>query len=100
MIRTETTKSVNAQSLPNFTDLNQSRQFFIEGNKQIERGIQLLQQDLRLPEIGIPKHSYRSQDIQNSDSIYAEAKLQPMSEEAVSDCELNCSFWQLMKCDR
>lgn len=75
----------NTQSLPNFTDFNQSSQFFNQGHEQIEQEIKLLQQDLRLPEIEIPDNSYRSQDIQNSNSIYAEAKLQPLSEEALID---------------
>lgn len=95
----EASEPVNVQRLPNFTDLNQSSQFFIEGNKQIEREIKLLQQDLKLPEIEIPENSYRSQDIQNSDSVYAEAKLQPMSEKVASNWELSCSFWQIMKCN-
>ena len=47
-------RSANAQ-YPVFVDLNQSRQFFNEGNKIMERQIKLLQQKQKLPQIKLPE---------------------------------------------
>lgn len=98
---TITAHPVNAQSITNFVDLNQSRQFFNEGNEIIEQEAKWLQYDLDFPQIKIPEHSYRSQDISKSDFSSARVKLQPVYKEAMMDnWELGCSFWQLMECDR
>ena len=78
---------LNAQSLPNFIDFGQSSQFFNEGYEQIEREIKLLQQDLKLPKIDIPKNSYRAENIRQSNSIYTKARLQPISFQAVIDSQ-------------
>ena len=91
---------LNAQSITNFVDLNQSRQFFNEGNEIMEREIKWLQYDLEFPQVKIPEHSYRSQNTE-SDFLSARVKLQPMFKEAAMDnWELGCSFWQLIECDR
>ena len=45
----------NGQHPINFVDLNQSRQFFNEGHEAVEREIQWLQQDRKLPKIELPK---------------------------------------------
>ena len=101
---TITAHPVNAQSISNFVDLNQSRQFFNEGNEIIEREIKWLQYDLEFPQIKIPEHSYRSQNISKSDFLSTRVKLQPMYKEAARDnmdnWELGCSFSQLTECDR
>ena len=47
--------STNAQPLTNFVDLNQSRQFFENGQEQFEREINKFQQPLELPEISLPE---------------------------------------------
>lgn len=97
---TVVSRSANAQGLTNFVELNQSRQFFDEGKERIDREIQWLQQDLKL-QIKIPQHSYRSPDLQNSNSFYAEAQLQPMPKQTiVDDVRFSCSLWQIPKCDR
>ena len=44
-----------AQSLTNFVDLNQSRQFFENGREQFEREINNFPQALKLPNISLPK---------------------------------------------
>ena len=70
-----------AQESFNFVDLKQSRQFFDEGNEIMEREIvKLLQQDLELPEIKLPKNISKYQTIDESDSLYAEMKLEPISQ--------------------
>ena len=49
----------NAQHSINFVDLNQSRQFFNEGNEIIEGEIEWLQQDRQLPKIELPEDRYQ-----------------------------------------
>jgi hypothetical protein len=71
--------SASAQSLPNFNELNQSRQFFDEGNELIEREIKWLQQDVKLPQIKLPKNLPQSQTMSESYSVDARAKLKPIS---------------------
>ena len=45
----------NAQPLTNFVDLNQSRQFFENGQEQFEREINRFQQAPELPKIRLPE---------------------------------------------
>jgi hypothetical protein len=77
--------SASAQSLPNFNELNQSRQFFDEGHELIEREIKWLQQDVKLPQIKLPHNQKfpQSQTMSNSYSIYAQAKLKPISKTVI-----------------
>lgn len=60
----------NAQHPINFVDLNQSRQFFNEGHEEIEREIQWLQQDRKLPKIELPQKYSQPQARDNSYSVY------------------------------
>ena len=46
---------INAQTLTNFVDLNQSRQFFENGQKQFEREINNFPHALKQPKISLPK---------------------------------------------
>lgn len=52
----------NAQSLTNFVDLNQSRQFFENGRKQFERETNKFPQVLELPKISLPEDYERSNE--------------------------------------
>ena len=80
--------SINAQESFNFVDLNQSRQFFDEGNEIIEREIiKLLQKNLETPEIKLPENISRYQTIDESDSVYARMKLEPVSQAEIDNWE-------------
>ena len=72
--------SANAQHSIDLGEFNQSREFFDEGKEIVEEQIKWLQQDVKLPQIKLPENSFQSQDVQNPDFIYANAKLQPISE--------------------
>ena len=67
----------------NFNELNQSRQFFESGNELIEREIKWLQQDVKLPKIKLPQEYSQSQTSQGSFSLYAKAKLKPISKTVI-----------------
>mgnify|MGYP003444781589 FL=1 len=67
----------------NFNELNQSRQFFESGNELIEREIKWLQQDVKLPKIKLPQEYSQSQTSQGSFSLYAKAKLKPLSKTVI-----------------
>jgi hypothetical protein len=67
----------------NFNELNQSRQFFESGNELIEREIKWLQQDVKLPKIKLPQEHFPSQASQGSYSLYAQAKLKPISKTVI-----------------
>jgi hypothetical protein len=67
----------------NFNELNQSRQFFESGNELIEREIKWLQQDVKLPKIKLPQGHSQSQTSQGSYSLYAKAKLKPISKTVI-----------------
>jgi hypothetical protein len=75
--------SASAQPTLNFNELNQSRQFFEEGNELIEREIKWLQQDVKLPKIKLPQNHSQSQISQGSYSLYAKAKLKPISKTVI-----------------
>ena len=80
--------AANAQESFNFVDLNQSRQFFDEGNEIMEREIvKLLQQDLELPEIKLPKNISKYQTIDQSNSVYTKMKLKPISQAEIDSWE-------------
>lgn len=72
--------SVNAQQLNNFVDFNQSRQFFEEGNKIIEREIKWLGKNLELPTIKLIKDTEQPQFINNSYFIDRQLTLKPISQ--------------------
>ncbi|MEN9517557.1 MAG: hypothetical protein RLZZ381_145 [Cyanobacteriota bacterium] len=76
---TITSNSASAQPVLNFNELNQSRQFFEEGNELIEREIKWLQQNVKLPNIKLPQDHFQSQTSQGSYSLYAKAKLKPIT---------------------
>jgi hypothetical protein len=73
----------SAQHSLNFNELNQSRQFFDEGNELIEREIKWLQQDVKLPKIKLPQDCPQSQDMQGAYSLSAQAKLKPISKTVI-----------------
>ena len=70
--------SAIAQSF-NFVDLNQSRQFFNQGNSNIEHEIEALEENERLPKIKLPQNYQKPQDINKPDSLDMQHKLQSMS---------------------
>jgi hypothetical protein len=80
---TITSNSASAEPILNFNELNQSRQFFESGNELIEREIKWLQQDVKLPKIKLPQGHSQSQTIQGSYSLYAKAKLKPISKTVI-----------------
>jgi hypothetical protein len=80
---TITSNSASAEPALNFNELNQSRQFFESGNELIEREIKWLQQDVKLPKIKLPQEHSQSQTIQGSYSLYAKAKLKPISKTVI-----------------
>jgi hypothetical protein len=80
---TITSNSASAEPALNFNELNQSRQFFESGNELIEREIKWLQQDVKLPKIKLPQEYSQSQTSQGSYSLYAKAKLKPISKTVI-----------------
>ena len=60
--------SVVGQSL-NFVDLNQSRQFFNQGNDRFEHKIENLEDNKKLPKVQLPKDCHQSSDIDNANTI-------------------------------
>jgi hypothetical protein len=80
---TITSNSASAEPALNFNELNQSRQFFESGNELIEREIKWLQQDVKLPKIKLPQEHSQSQTSQGSYSLYAQAKLKPISKTVI-----------------
>ena len=67
-----------AQSF-NFVDLNQSRQFFNQGNRNIEREIETLEENERLPKIELPQNYRKPKDVDKPNSLNIEHKIQSMS---------------------
>lgn len=69
----------NAQQLTNFVDLNQSRQFFEQGNQIIEQERKWLQPELKLPEIESTQKFDQAETTDASYSIEHQLKLKPVS---------------------
>ena len=73
-----------AQSF-NLVDLNQSRQFFNQGNRNIEREIETLEENERLPKIELPQNYQKPQNIDKLDSLDVQHKLKSRSYSAIDD---------------
>lgn len=69
----------------NFVDLNQSRQFFNQGNRNIEREIKTLEENERLPKIKLPQNYWQFKDIDKVNSLDRRHKLQSMLHLASDD---------------
>jgi|GEM_PF-5562443 len=74
-----------AQSLNNFVDLNQSRQFFDQGNKTIEIELKELERNTELPQIKLPEDYEQPQSINKSFLIERGWRLKPVSEPEVDN---------------
>jgi hypothetical protein len=73
----------------NFVDLNQSRQFFSEGNQKFEGEIkQFDDEDRKLPAIQLPQGYQQSESINKSSyMVYRQQKLKPITEKAIADLD-------------
>ena len=68
-------RPANSQPLTNFVDLNQSRQFFENGQKQFEREIKNFPQALNLPKIKLPQ-DYNKPVNQNEENLIKNENLE------------------------
>lgn len=64
----------------NFVDLNQSSQFFSEGNQKFDEQVKKLVSKGKLPNIKLPKDYYRPESCHQSNFLERQHKLQPVTE--------------------
>ena len=63
----------------NFVDLNQSRQFFNQGNDKFKHKIENLEDNKKLPKIRLPKDCHQSSDIDRANTIYRQQTLKSIT---------------------
>ena len=78
LLGTVLTNPAASQGL-NFVDLNQSRQFFSEGRRNIDREIEILHRGIQVPKIKLPEDYQKPEKLEKSNFLYQHKKIQSMT---------------------
>lgn len=81
---TALSNSANAQGL-GFVDLNQSRQFFHEGNDRLQGEIERWEENKEIPEIQLPENYTEPQKMSDANSTYKKQKIKSMGSLTIAD---------------
>ncbi len=76
--------SANAQGL-GFVDLNQSRQFFHEGNDRLQGEIERWEENQKIPEIQLPENYTEPQNMSDANSTYKKQKIKSTGSLTIAD---------------
>ncbi len=76
--------SANAQGL-GFVDLNQSRQFFHEGNDRLQGEVEQWEENQKIPEIQLPENYIEPQDMSDANSTYKKQKIKSTGSLTIAD---------------